>query len=261
MKTAILLATRKDDPLDVKVVRHGVYSEVLADFKTRVAEGRGESGYDSLEIWSGPPVKKHSRLSSSALSAPPVEEVPAVPSLLDGAGSGDGSNCPPIQELSEYLGRLTVEQIGEQFGQLGLDLTATKEQVIEQVLAAMTAEAAMVKVRLEAMTAEEIAAEAEAAGVAFKEGTTKEQMIELLLFGPTTFQGAPSQEEDANGEQGSTQLPDDAQAGTGEGDLSGAQAAGESGAATPGEEPELPLAEPAAGESSPGSLTPRGRRR
>ena len=64
MKTAILLATRKGDILAVKFLSHSAFSEVLAEFKDRVANDRGEPGYDSLEIWTGPPVKTAHRLSS-----------------------------------------------------------------------------------------------------------------------------------------------------------------------------------------------------
>lgn len=64
MKTAILLATRKGAALSVKFLRHGAFSEILADFKSRVADDRGEPGYDSMEIWTGPPAKTASRLSS-----------------------------------------------------------------------------------------------------------------------------------------------------------------------------------------------------
>lgn len=64
MKTAILLATRKGDALAVKFLRHDAFSKILADFKSRVAEDRGEPGYDGIQIWTGPPAKTASRLSS-----------------------------------------------------------------------------------------------------------------------------------------------------------------------------------------------------
>lgn len=61
MKTAILLATLKGEKLAAKVLRHGAYSDVLAELKERVKRGRGEPGYDTLEVWTGPPAKKYSR--------------------------------------------------------------------------------------------------------------------------------------------------------------------------------------------------------
>lgn len=76
MKTAILLATRKGDKRAAKVLRHDIYSKVLADFKARVREGRGEPGYDSIEIWTGPPAKKYARFASDVTE--PVVTEPVV---------------------------------------------------------------------------------------------------------------------------------------------------------------------------------------
>ncbi len=73
MKTAILLATRKDDPLAVKVLRHGLYSEILAEFKGRVATARGEAGYDCIEVWTGPPAKRHTKFQGGCGEVAAVE--------------------------------------------------------------------------------------------------------------------------------------------------------------------------------------------
>lgn len=89
MKTAILLATRKDDKLAAKVILHGPYSEVLREFKQRVAADRGEPGYDSIVVWTGPPAKKHSRFSSGTLGIVPGEmpEMPTPEELAEAVAS------------------------------------------------------------------------------------------------------------------------------------------------------------------------------
>lgn len=89
MKTAILLATQKNDKLDVKVIEHGPYSDVLGEFKRRTASGDGEPGYDTLEIWTGPPAKKYSRFGRDETEfqgAPPAgAKAPAPEGYLPGA--------------------------------------------------------------------------------------------------------------------------------------------------------------------------------
>lgn len=90
MKTAILLATRKGDSLAVKFLLHGPFSDVLGVFKARAANDRGEPGYDSLEIWTGPPAKIVSRLSSGAVESAGIRIV-----------AGEGLTAEQVEELSK----------------------------------------------------------------------------------------------------------------------------------------------------------------
>lgn len=99
MKTAILLATNKGDKRVAKLLRHGIFSEILGEFKARVASDRGEPGYDSLEIWTGPSAKVYSRFSSAAES-----EIPAPAEILT-----DDEKTARIAVLESQLHELKVE--------------------------------------------------------------------------------------------------------------------------------------------------------
>lgn len=236
MKTAILLATCKGDTLAVKFLAHGPFSEILAEFKNRVANDRGEPGYDSLEIWTGPPAKTAHRLSSGDEQTAP--EVPAEAP----------APCPAIQQLDEYLAKLTDEQIREQFGEAFPD-QATREEMITTVLARATAAYGVAKATFEAMSDEDLEIEADEMGITFAEGLTREEKIALLLDGPeSTFPGAPPQGEEGPDPQGSTDLPGPDKGAS----ASGSQPTGD-GAPPTGSGDSKP------GESTPGSLAPKGK--
>lgn len=231
MKTAILLATRKGDSLAVKFLMHAPFSEVLADFKDRVANDRGEPGYDSLEIWTGPPAKTASRLAS-------------------------GDQDAAILIVPE--GGLTKEEFEAIAAEWKSQLEAREARIVdlETELAALKGQCPVIMPLaeyFERMTDEQLLQETTEAGIVFNEDATREQMINTLLQHPK-FQGAHAKLVQGPDPQGPIELPDTTQVGTGEGNLAGAQATSD--------EPELPLGGPPAGEAKPadppqpGSMSP-----
>lgn len=190
----------------------------------------------------------------SQLEFPPPS-APEVAAASTGSGEGDlsgegGTVCPHLQDLKEYLAKLSDEQIREAFERVGFAENATREEMVASVMDYVRGQYDQQKAHLETLSDEEIVTQARGAGIIFKEGTLRAEMITILLNGPT-------------------ELPDTTKAGTGEGDLSGAKATPDEGpelpfGGAPGEKPsvdppqggETKPVEPSPGEASPGTMTP-----
>ncbi len=155
----------------------------------------------------------------------------------DLSGASESPACPPIQQLTDYLEQLTDEQLRESFARLEFAESATREEMVAAIVASAREAYEVAKAGLEAMSDEELDAQAIEAEVTFPEGLTREEKIAILLDGPSSDLPEPDKGASASGNQ----------------------SAGD-GAPPTGSEPDL-LAGAGGSGTSPGSMTPgKGKR-